>query len=133
MTSVFARSHVVWLLRYAVQLQHEAAHSRDEPMALRRAEMVREIANRVEVELRDGTRGAFTRAELDLLNAEEQSLTRRADTLARRADRSGADLKRSEEWLVLARALREVGIVVQSRLSGGGRPPQGAAGEVESR
>ena len=133
MSSTFAPSHIVWLLRYAVQLQQEASKSRDELAVLRRAEAVRAIAARVESEIQGEERASFTRSELELLSIEEQLLTRRADAIVQRADRSGADLRRGEEWLVLARALREVSLVVQARIPGPPHSPRDRPDNLERR
>ena len=100
-------SHAVWLEWRASMLSGMSATAAGEPPDPVRASQLYRIATKVILAVeRDGLL-VFTPEESTLLAAEANALTERVAQEQRRpADHR--DLLRAEEWLMIARALREI-------------------------
>ncbi|HUQ82436.1 MAG TPA: hypothetical protein VM076_14910 [Gemmatimonadaceae bacterium] len=104
--SALRRSHVVWLMRRAATLDGTSADAA-EPADPGRAALLHRVVAKVSEAIEAAGPLGLSPAERMLLATEAHEL---ADRASREMARPGddRDLRRSEEWLLTARALREV-------------------------
>jgi hypothetical protein len=103
--SAVGRSHVVWLVRRASILDGTSPDTA-EPSDPARAALLYVVADKVSRAVDQGGRLTLTPTERTLLVTEAHELAVRAAREVRRP--AGRDLRRGEEWVLTARALREV-------------------------